>query len=183
MTSIGDTAFANCTGLTGITIPTGIVHIGNNAFANCTGLIGITIPGGVTSIDYNTFHGCTNLTSATILHPDCTIGDSDYDVFKDCASTFTLRGWPGSTAEAYAQAAGHTFETLPLLALPANLTTIEEDAFQGISALGVRIPSSVTSISGNPFAGSGVQYIYGTPGTEAEAFAARYGYTFMPAGN
>ena len=31
-------AFINCTSLTGINIPTGVTSIGNSAFNNCTGL-------------------------------------------------------------------------------------------------------------------------------------------------
>ena len=166
--------------MTSITIPEGIVSIGNNAFANCTGLTGVTIPASVTSIDYCAFHGCANLNDVTILNPDAIIGDSDHDVFQNCAASFTLHGWPASTAEAYAAAAGHPFEALPLLALPAALTTIEADAFQNVPALGVRIPASVTSISGNPFAGGGVQYILGVPGTAAQTLATTYGYTFVP---
>ena len=65
--------------------------------------------------------------------------------------------------------------------LPANLTTIEAEAFSGISAEAVVIPSSVTSITGNPFAGSSVTTIYGYPGSAAEAFTAQYpAYTFIP---
>ena len=68
----------------------------------------------------------------------------------------------------------------PTFTLPAALTTIEADAFQGIAAEAVRIPASATDIQGNPFAGSDVQYIYGTPGTAAETFAKSNGYIFVP---
>ena len=67
----------------------------------------------------------------------------------------------------------------PTFILPADLTSIEADAFQGIAAGAVLIPASVTAISGNPFAGSGVRYIYGA--TElVRTFAEAYGYTFVP---
>ena len=66
-----------------------------------------------------------------------------------------------------------------LMTLPAALTAIEADAFQGIAAEAVLIPASVTSISGDPFSGSQVRYIYGT--TElVRAFAEENGYTFVP---
>ena len=68
----------------------------------------------------------------------------------------------------------------PTFTLPAALTTIEAEAFSGIAAEAVRIPASVTDIQGNPFAGSDVQYIYGTPGTAAETFAKSNGYIFVP---
>ena len=38
MTSIGNSAFANCTSLSSITIPKGVTSIGAFAFANCSAL-------------------------------------------------------------------------------------------------------------------------------------------------
>ena len=43
VTSIGDYAFQNCSGLTGdLVIPEGVTSIGRNAFYNCSGLTSIT---------------------------------------------------------------------------------------------------------------------------------------------
>ena len=42
------------------------------------------------------------------------------------------------------------------------------------------IPASVTEITGDPFALSGVRFIYGLPDTAAEAYAAAFGYVFVP---
>ena len=65
---IGSYAFANCTGLTSITIPDGITDIGSYVFQYFTGLTSIiTIPDGVTSIGECAFRGCAGLTSVTIL--------------------------------------------------------------------------------------------------------------------
>ena len=67
----------------------------------------------------------------------------------------------------------------PAFILPAALTAIEADAFQGISAIAVQIPASVTSISDNLFTGSSMQYIYGF--TElVKSFAEDNGYIFVP---
>ena len=68
----------------------------------------------------------------------------------------------------------------PTFTLPAFLTAIEEEAFSGIAAEAVLIPANVNSISGDPFRGSQVRYIYGTPGTAAETFAKANGYIFVP---
>ena len=65
-TSIGDSAFYECTGLTSITIPSSVTSIGNSAFYGCTGLTSITIPSSVTRIGRSTFYECTGLTSITI---------------------------------------------------------------------------------------------------------------------
>ena len=66
VTSIGDTAFRYCSGLTSVTIPNSVTSIGGSAFSNCKGLTSVTIPNSVTSIGYEAFYNCTGLTSVTI---------------------------------------------------------------------------------------------------------------------
>ena len=58
VTSIGDHAFWDCSGLTSVTIPDGVTSIGGDAFSGCTALTSVTIPGSVTSIDGYAFSGC-----------------------------------------------------------------------------------------------------------------------------
>ena len=67
VTSIGWTAFYNCTGLTSVTIPEGVTSIELQAFAHCTALTSIEIPSSVTIIGSQAFGDCTSLTSVTIL--------------------------------------------------------------------------------------------------------------------
>ena len=62
VTSIGGFAFKNCRGLTSITIPSSVKTIGNSAFESCSGLMSVTIPNSVTSIGSWAFSGCYNLT-------------------------------------------------------------------------------------------------------------------------
>lgn len=66
VTSIGDYAFANCTGLTSIVIPESMASIGFYAFLNCTGLTSINIPENMTSIEHFAFEGCTGLWSEPV---------------------------------------------------------------------------------------------------------------------
>ena len=58
VTSIGDYAFYDCSGLTSVTIPNSVTSIGNWAFDGCSGLTSVTIPNSVTSIGGYTFSGC-----------------------------------------------------------------------------------------------------------------------------
>ncbi len=67
VTVIGESSFQNCSGLTGITIPSGVTTIGNSAFMDCTGLTSVTIPSSVTTIDNNAFAKCTSFTEITSL--------------------------------------------------------------------------------------------------------------------
>ena len=50
VTSIGISAFSNCSGLTSVTIPNSVTFIGTYAFSGCSGLTSVTIPNSVTSI-------------------------------------------------------------------------------------------------------------------------------------
>ncbi len=77
VTAIGEGAFAQCTGLSSITIPYGITTIGGGAFAGCTGLTSISIPDSVSTIETLAFFKCKGLLSVT--KPD-TIDDN---IFRD----------------------------------------------------------------------------------------------------
>ena len=87
VTSIGDGAFANHSGLTSVTIPNSVTSIGNYAFFNCSGLTSVTIPNSVTSIGEFAFAYCSGLTSVTIGNSVTSIGDS---AFKDCSGLTKL---------------------------------------------------------------------------------------------
>jgi hypothetical protein len=61
VTSIGDYAFIDDTGLTSVTIPDTVTNIGDYAFFDCTSLTSVTIGRSVTNIS-DQFLGCTSLT-------------------------------------------------------------------------------------------------------------------------
>ena len=81
VTSIGEDAFYNCSGLTSVTIPSSVTSIGSSAFSGCSGLKSITIPNGVTSIGIAAFFDCSDLTSITIPNSVTTIGEM---AFEEC---------------------------------------------------------------------------------------------------
>ena len=83
VTSIGNYAFSDCTGLTSVTIGNSVTSIGNDAFVNCDGLTSVTIPNSVTSIGNEAFNGCDGLTSVTIDNGVTSIGNT---AFFECSS-------------------------------------------------------------------------------------------------
>ena len=62
VTSIGDRAFWDCSGLTSVTIPDGVTSIGGDAFSGCAALTSVTIPGSVTNVGQYAFYNCSSLT-------------------------------------------------------------------------------------------------------------------------
>ena len=87
VTSIGNYAFENCSGLTGeLVIPNSVTSIGHSTFYYCRGLKSITIPNGITSIGTNVFFGCSGLTSVKIGNSVTSIGCSAFCYCTDLAS-------------------------------------------------------------------------------------------------
>lgn len=67
-----------------VVIKDGVTSIGDHAFFNCSGLTSIEIPNSVTSIGVGAFNGCTGLASVTVeLESPLTIGNS---TFSNCAN-------------------------------------------------------------------------------------------------
>ena len=91
VTSIGDYAFYNYTGLISVTIPAGMTSIGEGAFRECKKLTDITIPASVKNIGDSAFYTCSKLTTVTMQGDPPNLG-GNY-VFADCAfMRFNNRG-------------------------------------------------------------------------------------------
>ena len=84
---IGDLAFEGCSGLTSLTLPSGLTEIGFSAFHGCSGLTSLTLPSGVTKIGYCAFEGCSGLTSLTLPSGVTEIG---YSAFEGCSGLTSI---------------------------------------------------------------------------------------------
>ena len=152
VTSIGGYAFSGCSGLTSVTIPNSVTSIGDYAFYGCSGLTSVTIPNSVTSIGKSAFSGCTGLTSVTFNAEKCTyMGSDSYPpVFNDCINLTTLN--IGNKVTIIPSSAFSGCSGLTSLTIPNSVTSIGYYAFSGCSGLtSVTIGNSVTSIGDYAF--------------------------------
>jgi len=88
VTTIGDSAFAECENLTSITIPESVTKIERHAFYCCYGLKEVVIPQGVTKIGKYAFDNCHNLSKISIPASMVLIDDG---AFSDCYKLESLQ--------------------------------------------------------------------------------------------
>ena len=178
--NLGIAAFAGCSGLTSLTIPSGVTSIDSEAFRGCSGLTSLTIPSGVTSIGAGAFYGCSGLTSLTI--PSCvtSIGGMAFEYCSGLTSLTIPSGITSIGESAFAGCSG-----LTSLTLPSSVTSISDGAFSGCSGLtSLTIPSSVTSIGdwGTFYGCSGLTSLTipsGVTSIGSEAFSGCSGLTSL----
>ena len=150
VTSIGNMAFALCSGLASLTIPSGVTSIGISAFSYCSGLTSITIPSGVTSIGNNAFSYCSGLTSITIPSSVTYIGESAFTFCNKLESITVETGNPVYDSRENCNA---IIRDSVLVAgckstkIPNSVTSIGSFAFYGHSEMtSITIPNSVKSL-------------------------------------
>ena len=80
-----------------------VTSIGESAFKNCTSLTSVTIPNSVTSIYSSAFENCTSLKNIIVLSSDCKFGS--YIV----GEKVKIYGYANSTANKYADSNGNEF--------------------------------------------------------------------------
>ena len=156
VTSIGDDAFAGCTGLTEVTIHDGVTAIGGSAFSGCSGLTGVTIPSHVTDIGDSAFSDCSGLTEMVIPHSVKAIG---VGVFKRCNRLTKITVDSGnahyrSQNDLLLTRDGRTLVqgVNGAVTIPSGVTVIAESAFEGYDGLTqVTLPAGVEVIGPNAF--------------------------------
>lgn len=119
-------AFYWCPSLTTVTIPEGVTYIGNYAFCNSDQLTTITLPEGLTYLGKSALAWCSSLTDITLPSTLTTISNK---LFVSCLS-------------------------LTQLVIPEGVEEIEEYAISGcLKLVDLSLPSTLTSIAENAFSG------------------------------
>lgn len=143
VTSIGEHAFAGCSGLTSVTISNGVDSICDYAFLDCSSLTSITIPNSVTIIGEYAFYG----TAWYNNQPDGVVYAGlvayNYKGTMPSGTSIILRdGTIGIADWAFQQ-----FTGLASVTIPNSVITIGDEAFLACNGLtSIDIPNSVTKI-------------------------------------
>ena len=152
VTSIGEYAFYYCSGLTSITLPSSVTSIGNYAFSDCESLTSIDLPESLTSIGEEAFYYCYELTSITIPANVTSIGSSAFSQCINLISMVVESGNPvydsRNNCNAIIETATNTLtHGCKTTVIPNDITSIGSSAFEGCGSLtSITLPSSVTSI-------------------------------------
>ena len=155
--SIDECAFSNCSDLTSVTIASSVISIGSYVFSDCSGLTSVTIGNSVASIGYWAFYGCSGLTSVTI--PSSVISIGEY-AFVNCSGLTSIVVEPGNSkydsrnnCNAIIEKTSNTLVAgCKNTKIPNSVTSIGDYVFYGCSDLtSIVIPSSVTSIGNQAF--------------------------------
>ena len=182
VTSIGNSAFRNCVGLTSVIIPNSVITIGNNVFSASTDLVSVynfrTIP---QTINAGTFSG-VDLSSATLFVPGYFISVyKNAAVWRDFGSIMPIPTVSGTAGNLTWHIANDTLTISGTGEMPHYLTTgdgvtaapwgIHRGSFavvvveDGVTSIGnnafrncvglisVIIPNSVNRIGNNAFSG------------------------------
>ncbi len=136
ITSIGESAFSGCSGLTELTLPNSVTSIGNYAFSDCSGLEKITVDRG--NKRYDSWGNCNSIietgTNTLIVGCKNSVIPNSVTSIGDCA----FYGCTGLTE----------------LTLPNSVRSIGDGAFSGCSGLTeLTLPNSVMSIGDCAFYG------------------------------
>ena len=159
-TSVGAYAFADCTNLSDVQMPSSVMRIAYNAFENCSSLTAVDIPDNVTEIAYGAFMDCSSLTAVDI--PD-NVTEISYSAFKDCTS-------------------------LASVALPQNVMSISYHAFDNCTSLSeVDFPTSLDSIGDEAFGSctalKEMHFTGNAPAIQSKAFSKVAADAYYPAAN
>lgn len=197
ITSIGNYAFINCVNLETIVIPDSVTSIGESAFRYCNSLTSVTLSDSITSLSNYAFYECISLTEVILPEKLESIGEQ---AFFRCVQLKEI-SIPDTVANIGTSAFCDCFN-LTEISIPAGVTDIKDTTFYNCGITEITIPENVANIGLGAFGAcygltsitienpdceiydkNGTIYdtatIYGYTNSTAQAYAEKYGCTFV----
>ncbi|MBR6619648.1 MAG: leucine-rich repeat domain-containing protein, partial [Clostridia bacterium] len=129
-------------------------EIASSAFANCTGITEVTMPSTLRTIDYRAFENCSNLTNVILNEGLKTIGDRAFSGTAITEITVPSTVENLVTTSVPADSAFYGANNLKTVVFADGMLAIPVNALKNnMSVVEVSIPNSVTTIGNNAFYG------------------------------
>ena len=162
--TIGFLAFSGLSKLKNINIPDSVTTIEQSAIADCTSLTELTLPDSITKIDYTAFGNCEALDKIVLPSNLTLLGNA---VFRNCNVEITFPAslkyipYLGDNAvrkvtisegvETIGVDAFFNSHKLTEITLPSTITSIESGAFSGTGIASFNYPQNFASIESGVF--------------------------------
>jgi len=167
-TNIGDHAFENCWGLTGVVVRAGVTNIGNHAFSGCQHMEFVTLPDGLASIGDFAFRGCVVLPRVAIPASVARVG---VGAFAGCPLLAAIEVAEANTHFASLDGVLMNKEMTSLIqwpggkkglfTVPASVTQIEDYAFvNDVGPVSLYFKGNAPSVGENTFNIDGLRIYY-----------------------
>ncbi len=139
LVSVGNWAFSGCTKLTVFAAAVGdaLDSFGDGAFYGCTSLVEFTIPASVTTVGARAFEACSKLEEITVetVNNKSKLATVGARAFYGCRSLTTVSFGTNSQLKTLAASAFENCSALQSIVLPKSLKTLESGVFKGCTAL------------------------------------------------
>ena len=153
--TIDDFAFAGCLSLESIVLPSNLESVGSYAFQNCYALSSVVLNENLQSIGEYAFYFCTGLVTNHYLSERYlgTPSNPYFYLFSSADDTVT-KVEPHPSTVIIGSTAFHSFKQLTSITIPSGVRVIDESAFCNCDSLKkVILPDSVERINTDAFLG------------------------------